>query len=49
VKIPLAATDTDRTPAADSSSRQPPLPLLVIATASPLIDSCVVYSPATVA
>ena len=48
VKIPLAATETERTPAPDSSSRQPPLPLFVIATASPLIDSCVVFSPATV-
>ena len=45
----LAATDTDRTPAPESSSRHPPLPLFVIATASPLIDNCVVFSPATVA
>ena len=44
----LVAADTDRTPAPDSSSRQPPLPLLVIATASPLTDNCVVLSPATV-
>ena len=48
VKITLAATDTERTPAPDNSSRHPPLPLLVIATASPLIDNCVVFSPATV-
>ena len=47
--IELAATDTDRTPAPESSSRHPPLPLFVITTVSPLIVSCVVFSPATVA
>ena len=49
VKIPLAATETERTPAPDNSSRQPPLPLLVMATASPFTDNCVVFRPATVA
>ena len=49
VKIPLAATETERTPAPDSSSRQPPESLLVTFTASPFTDICVVRIPATVA
>ena len=34
VKMPLAATDTDRTPAPERSSRHPPLPLFVMTTGS---------------
>src|SRR3954454_566210 len=47
--MPLPATDTELTPAPDSSSRQPPLSLLVTLTGSPFTDICVVRSPATVA
>src|SRR3546814_9250351 len=49
VNIPAPDTLTDRTPAPDRSSRQPPLSLFVTFTASPLTLSCVVRSPATVA
>ena len=47
-KIPAALTETERTPAPESSSRQPPLSLLVITTVSPEIDIWVVRRPATV-
>jgi hypothetical protein len=49
VNIPLAETDTDRTPAPDSNSRHPPLSLLVTLTGSPFTESWVVRIPATVA
>ena len=48
VKIPAPDTLTDRTPAPDSNSRHPPESFDVIETISPLTDSCVVRSPATV-
>jgi hypothetical protein len=47
--MPLAPTETERTPAPDSSSRHPPESLLVTFTASPLTDIWVVRIPATVA
>lgn len=46
--ISAALTETERTPAPDNSSRQPPLSLVVTLTASPFTDICVVRKPATV-
>ena len=48
VKMPAALTETDRTPAPDNSSRQPPDSFVVTFTASPFTDICVVRRPATV-
>ena len=39
---------SERVPAPDSNSRQPPLSLCVTTTVSPLMVICVVRSPATV-
>ena len=48
-ECPAAATETERTPAPDSRSRQPPQSLLVTFTASPLTLICTVRIPAIVA
>jgi len=49
IKMPLAATETERTPAPDSNSRQPPLSFDVTFTASPFTLNCVVRMPPIVA
>src|SRR3546814_17231537 len=46
--MPAALTETDRTPAPDSSSRHPPDSFVVTFTASPFTAICVVRRHATV-